>query len=39
MLLAAVASCSGSREFRLDVASDDIGTQNVTLVYYSDGAY
>jgi len=31
--------CSGSKEFRLDAASDDIGTQNVTLIYYTDGAY
>lgn len=34
-----LAGCSGSREFRLDVASDDIGTQNVTLIYSADGAY
>ena len=33
------AACSGSREFRLDAASDDIGTQNVTLIYYADGSY
>lgn len=32
-------ACSGSREFRLDAASDDIGTQNVTLIYYTDGSY
>lgn len=32
-------SCSGSREFRIDVASDDIGTQNVRLLYYTGGSY
>lgn len=30
-----ITGCSGSREFRLDAASDDIGTQNVTLIYYT----
>jgi hypothetical protein len=39
ILLLLLTGCSGSREFRLDAATDDIGTQNVTLVYYADGAY
>lgn len=35
-----MASCGGSPEFRIDAASDDIGTQNVTFRYLdSDGAY
>lgn len=34
-----LSGCSGSKEFRLDAASDDIGTQNVTLIYYTDGSY
>lgn len=37
-VLALLSSCSGAKEFRLDAASDDIGTQNVTLMYYADGA-
>lgn len=32
-------SCSGSKEFRLDAASDDIGTQNITLIYTTDGSF
>lgn len=40
LIPAVIASgCSGSREFRLDAASDDIGTQNVTLIYYTGGSY
>lgn len=39
LLPAILAGCSGSKEFRLDAASDDIGTQNVTLIYYADGSY
>lgn len=31
--------CSGSGEFRLDAVSDDIGTQNVTLIYSSGDSY
>ena len=34
-----VAGCSGSREFRLDAASDDIATQNVTLIYPAGDGY
>lgn len=34
-----VTSCSGSREFRLDAVCDDIGTQNVSLIYYSGESY
>ncbi len=34
-----ISSCSGSREFRLDAVTDDIGTQNVSLIYYSGGSY
>lgn len=41
MLVAtAVVSCSKSKEFRVDAVSDDIGTQNVTLLYIdADGAF
>jgi hypothetical protein len=31
--------CSGQREFRIDVTSDDLGTQNISIIYYANGAY
>lgn len=34
-----LSACSGSREFRIDVTADDIGTQNISVIYYADGAY
>lgn len=34
-----MAACSRSGDFHLEVASDDIGTQNVKVVYFSDGTY
>lgn len=36
---AALTACSGSKEFRLDAASDDIGTQNVTVIYSAGDGY
>lgn len=33
------AACSRSGDFHLEVASDDIGTQNVKVVYFSNGTY
>jgi len=39
ILLTFLAGCSGGKEFRVDAASDDIGTQNVTLFYYADGSF
>lgn len=38
-LLAVLHGCSGSRDFNVDVATDDNGTQNVTLVYFADGVW
>lgn len=34
-----LTACSGSKEFRLDAASDDIGTQNVTVIYSAGDGY
>lgn len=39
LTLLSTAGCSGAKEFRLDAASDDIGTQNITLVYATEGGY